>query len=146
MKPAAYVLLALLLLLVGGKIFFTAFRKRVRFMRVRSESLPEGFLEAVCPQAGETGLPLPDREDLRPLSNAGDRFQKIAENSDPNAPDQAVLFIEDGNIVLVSAGVAARIARGDRRLARKVARWTDSIGYAYVVIANFGVFKSRKEG
>lgn len=78
---------------------------------------------------------------LRALSCGENRFQEIAENADPDAPNKAVLFIEDNNIVLISTGVVARIVRGNRWLARKVARWTESTGCANVIIASFGVFE-----
>ncbi len=141
MRPVSYVLLALLLLAIGAEVWFTVRPKRVRFLRVRSEFLPEGFLQAVCPQAGEPGLPAPDREAPDRTSRAEDYFQEIAEKADPNAPDQAVLYVEDSNIILVSAGIVARIAGGDRRLVRRIARWTEDIKDAYVVVANFGLFK-----
>ena len=141
MRPITYILLALLALMIGGKIYFTVLRKKVRFICIRSEFLPEGFLKEICPQMRETDLHIPDQETLRTLSCSENRFLEIAEYADPDAPNQAVLFIEDSNIVLVSAGVAARIVRGDKRLARKVARWTENIGGAYVIIANFGLAK-----
>jgi len=144
MRPITYILLTLLALMIGGKIYFTVLRKKVRFICIRSEFLPEGFLKEICPQMRETDLPIPDQETLRALSCSENRFQEIAEYAAPDAPNQAVLFIEDSNIVLVSAGVAARIVRGDKRLARKVARWTENIGCTYVIIANFGLVENSK--
>ena len=141
MRPITYILLALLALMIGGKVYFTVLRKKVRFICIRSEFLPDGFLKEICPQMREADLPIPDQETLRTLSCSENRFQEIAEYADPDAPNQAVLFIEDSNIVLVSSGVVARIVRGDKRLARKVARWTENIGGAYVIIANFGLAK-----
>ena len=141
MRPITYVLLTLLALMIGGKFYFTMLRKKVRFICIRSEFLPEGFLKEICPQMRETDLHIPDQETLRTLTCSENLFLENAEYAEPDAPNQAVLFIEDSNIVLVSAGVAARIVRGDMRLARKVARWTETIGCAYVIIANFGLAK-----
>lgn len=143
MRVVAYVLIAVLVLLIGGKVYFTALRKRVCFRRIRSESLPEGFLGSVCPQLAETGVPVQERKTLETTPRAEDRFRELAENGDPYAPDQAVLYIEDSNIILVSTGVAVRIARGDRRLCRKIARWTEDFENAYVVIADFGFCECR---
>jgi hypothetical protein len=141
MRPVSYILLAMIILVIALEVLITVSRKKVRFMRVRSEFLPEGFLKAVCPQLSETGLPAQSPETSETLPCAEDRFREIAENADPDTPNQAVLYIEDRNIILVSAGIVARIAGGDRRLMRRVARWTESAEGAFVVVANFGVFK-----
>ena len=145
MRPITYILLTMLAMLIGGKVFFTVLRKNVCFMSISSESLPEGFLNAICPQMGETDLPMPDQGTLKTLSCDENCFQEIAENADPNAPNQAVLFIEDSNIVLISAGVVARILRGDKWLARKVARWTERIGCDNVIVANYGLVEYSKD-
>ena len=145
MRPITYILLTLMALMIGGKIYFTMLRKKVRFICIRSECLPEAFLKEICPQMKETDLPIPDQKALKTMSCSENRFLEIAEYADPDAPNQAVLFIEDSNIILISSGVAARIVRGDKWLARKVSRWTESIGCDYVIVANFGLLECTND-
>lgn len=73
MRPITYVFLTLLALMIGGKIYFTMLRKKVRFICIRIEFLPEGFLKEICPQMRETDLHIPDQETLRTLSCSENR-------------------------------------------------------------------------
>ena len=141
MKPITYFYLALLVMLIGGKIYMTTRRKKVCFMHIHSDSLPDGFLNAICPQLNSMGIPVSSQKMSDALSPIEVDIQAIAENADPDISNPAVLYIEDYNIVLVSLSVVARIVRGDKWLLRKVARWTESFEDAFVVVANFGFFR-----
>ena len=134
MKAVIFILTAALAFLIAAKLSQKARSGKIFVAGISSE----GIEDEEGRRAYESMIAEAESNSELDEDSFDDYFSFIAENADPNAPDQAILYDEERNLFIISAGIVARIAYGDKELKEYMMNLFDNHPYSRILIDNFG--------